>query len=249
MSRRVARAATTPAGDPEALVAELAIKIQSRILAGEYVGEEWLRQEALATEFGVSRTPVREALRKLEVSGSLTLVPHRGARVRWPTPRETREAYQVRAELEGLAAELAADSIVDHELDRLREAQAVFRQAADGFLAKPETGGAGGVAARERWQTANDLFHSVIHVASRNRRLQKTIEELHLRFPRNLTWAALQGDSRLMWENVSTHEAVLEAIAAHDSTKARRLMKQHVLRSGELLADWFERDAEHRDRR
>jgi DNA-binding GntR family transcriptional regulator len=243
MTRRVATADTTP-GDPEALVDELAIKIQSRILAGEYVGEEWLRQEALATEFGVSRTPVREALRKLEVSGSLILVPHRGARVRWPTPRETREAYQVRAELEGLAAELAAEAIVDHELDQLREAQAVFREAADAFLAKPEA-----VDAREPWQTANDLFHSVIHAASRNRRLQKTIEELHLRFPRNLTWAALQGDSRLMLENVSTHEAVLEAIASHDSAKARRLMKRHVLRSGELLADWFERDAEHRDRR
>jgi DNA-binding GntR family transcriptional regulator len=238
MTRRIATAEVKPARDPEALVDELAIKIQSRILSGEYVGEEWLRQEALATEFGVSRTPVREALRKLEASGSLTLVPHRGARVRWPTPRETREAYQVRAELEGLAAELAAEAIVDHELDRLREAQEVFREAADAFLAKPEA-----ADARERWQTANDLFHSVIHAASRNRRLQKTVQELHLRFPRNLTWAALQGDSRLMRENVSTHEAVLDAIEAHDSAQARQLMKQHVLRSGELLADWFEREA------
>jgi DNA-binding FadR family transcriptional regulator len=82
MTRRVATAAAKPASDPEALVDELAIKIQSRILAGEYVGEEWLRQEALATEFGVSRTPVREALRKLEASGFLTLVPHRGAQAR-----------------------------------------------------------------------------------------------------------------------------------------------------------------------
>jgi DNA-binding GntR family transcriptional regulator len=236
MTRRVATA-DKPARDPEALVDELAIKIQSRILSGEYVGEEWLRQEALATEFGVSRTPVREALRKLEASGSLTLVPHRGARVRWPTPRETREAYQVRAELEGLAAELAAEAIVDHELDRLREAQEMFREAADASLATPEA-----ADARERWQTANDLFHSVIHAASRNRRLQKTVQELHLRFPRNLTWAALQGDSRLMRENVSTHEAVLDAIEAHDSANARQLMKQHVLRSGELLADWFERE-------
>jgi DNA-binding GntR family transcriptional regulator len=236
MTRRVATA-DKPARDPEALVDELAIKIQSRILSGEYVGEEWLRQEALAAEFGVSRTPVREALRKLEVSGSLTIVPHRGARVRWPTPRETREGYQVRAELEGLAAELAADAIVDHELDRLREAQEMFREAADAFLAKPEA-----ADARERWQTANDVFHSVIHAASRNRRLEKTVQELHLRFPRNLTWAALQGDSRLMRENVATHEAVLEAIEAHDSAKARQLMKQHVLRSGELLADWFERE-------
>jgi DNA-binding GntR family transcriptional regulator len=71
MTRRVATAAAKPASDPEAVVDELAIKIQSRILAGEYVGKEWLRQEALASEFGVSRTPVREALSKLEASGSL----------------------------------------------------------------------------------------------------------------------------------------------------------------------------------
>jgi DNA-binding GntR family transcriptional regulator len=230
-------------GDRDALVDELAIRIQSRILEGDYVGEQWLRQEALAAEFGVSRTPVREALRKLEASGSLILVPNRGARVRWPTARETREAYQVRAELEGLAAELAAGSIVDRELEQLSEAQAVFREAADGFLASKSQDHGDTAAARSQWQTANDLFHSVIHEAARNRRLQQTVKELHLRFPRNLTWAALQDDSRLIRENVSMHEAVLEAIASHHGGRGRDLMKQHVLRSGELLAAWFERDA------
>ena len=70
-----------------------------------------LRQEALATEFGVSRTPVREALRKLQATGFVQLDARTAARVvRGPTAREVREAYEVRAELEGLAAELAADA-------------------------------------------------------------------------------------------------------------------------------------------
>jgi hypothetical protein len=102
MTRRVATAAAKPASDPEALVDELAIKIQPRILAGEYVGEEWLRQEALATEFGVSRTPVREALRKLEASGSLTLAPYRGTQARFAPPAQCGSALSVRSRTPGV---------------------------------------------------------------------------------------------------------------------------------------------------
>src|SRR5205823_5718565 len=85
----------------------LAATIQARVLSGEFASGSRLRQESLASEFGVSRTPVREALRKLQAAGIVQLEPRRGARVRGPSAREVREAYEVRAELEGLAAMLA----------------------------------------------------------------------------------------------------------------------------------------------
>ena len=94
--------------EAQALVDELAATIQARVLNGEIPTGTRLRQESLAAEFGVSRTPVREALRKLQANGIVEVQPHRGALVRRPSAREVREAYEVRAELEGLAASLAA---------------------------------------------------------------------------------------------------------------------------------------------
>src|SRR5947207_4382497 len=112
-----------------ALVDKLAAQLQARVLSGELPSGTRLRQEALADEFGVSRTPVREALRKLQASGLVELRPHRGALVRGLSPREIRDAYEVRAELEGLAAEVAALRIRQEQLERLYGAQAQFREA------------------------------------------------------------------------------------------------------------------------
>src|SRR3954454_17732051 len=94
-----------------ALVDKLAAQLQARVLSGEFPSGTRLRQETLAEEFGVSRTPVREALRKLQATGLVELQPNRGALVRGLSLREIRDAYEVRAELEALAAELAAERI------------------------------------------------------------------------------------------------------------------------------------------
>src|SRR3954451_8950118 len=102
-----------------ALVDKLAAQLQARVLNGELASGTRLRQEALAEEFGVSRTPIREALRKLQASGLVEVQPRRGALVRAPSAREIRAAYEVRAELEGLAAELAARRIHQEQLDLL----------------------------------------------------------------------------------------------------------------------------------
>jgi DNA-binding GntR family transcriptional regulator len=125
-------------GDGQALVDELAAQLQGRVLSGEIPKGTWLRQETLAAEFGVSRTPVREALRKLQASGLVEMRPKRGALVRMPNARDVREAYEVRAELEGLAARVAATRLHDEELQRLREAQELFRRSVATLLAWSE---------------------------------------------------------------------------------------------------------------
>ena len=226
----------------EALVDELAARIQSRVLNGEIETGTWLRQESLAAEFGVSRTPVREALRKLQASGLVEVQPRRGALVRGPTAREIREAYEVRAELEGLAAELAATRVRDGELARLREAQALFRQSIASLLAWRE--GRGGDEpppdAHAEWNRGNDEFHLAIQKAAGNERLAATLADLHRSFPRDLTWAALGENEKLLQENVAQHEGILEAIERHDAKTARRLMVEHVRRAGDLVTRRFE---------
>ena len=83
----------------EKLVGNLAGRISAKIFAGEYPPGSRLRQEALAEEFSVSRTPIREALRQLEAKGVVQHVPNHGAVVLAPNARDIRDAYQVRADL------------------------------------------------------------------------------------------------------------------------------------------------------
>jgi DNA-binding GntR family transcriptional regulator len=207
-------------GDP-ALVDRLAATIRSRVLAGEIPTGSWLRQESLAAQFGVSRTPVREALRKLQATGLVQLEPNRGAVVRGLTEREIREAYEVRAELEGLAAELACERIREPELERLREAVELFRHSSRRKI--------------EAWVRANDQFHQIIQETAGNERLRATIGDLHLSFPRNLTSIVLQESSRLLDENVEQHGEILAAIERHDPAGARGAMIGHVHHAGELI--------------
>jgi DNA-binding GntR family transcriptional regulator len=223
------------------LVDHLAATLQARVLSGEIPSGTRLRQEAIAREFGVSRTPVREALRQLQAIGIAQVEHNRGAIVRGPTARQLREAYEVRAELEGLAAQLAATRIVDDQLDRLRQAQRLFRRSIETLISHRR---------RSRqvppwdddsdWVRGNDLFHQVIQEASGNELLLRTISELHRMFPRALTWSALSESSALLEENVRQHNAILEAIEARDPAAARGRMVEHIYAAGELIAHRFE---------
>ena len=230
-------------GDDQALVDALAAAIQARVLNGEIATGTRLRQQSLAAEFGVSRTPVREALRKLQASGLVEVQPRRGALVRRPSARDVREAYEVRAELEGLAASLAASRIRDGELRRLRDAQELFRHSVTSLLAWRERQAPDEPVktdAHTEWMAANDSFHLAIQAAAGNRRLRRTLADLHESFPRDLTWIVLGENARLLEENVAQHEGVLVAIERHDPVASRRLMAEHVLTAGELVTRRFE---------
>jgi DNA-binding GntR family transcriptional regulator len=216
--------------DP-ALTERVADAIHARIVGGDWPAGTWLRQNTLAAEFEVSRTPVREALKTLSERGVVEQIPHRGARVRLPTLRDLREAYTVRAVLEGLAAEIAADLATQDQMDRLLAAEKMFEDAVNAFAED----GARGVNSGRSWQAANDAFHEVLHEASHNEVLRATIQQLHRRFPRNLTWGVLS-DLRLLTDNVSQHRAIREAVERRDGVAARELMQAHIRRSGELLA-------------
>ncbi|MGX6448642.1 GntR family transcriptional regulator [Patulibacter sp. S7RM1-6] len=226
---------TSPRAAGSALVDEIAATIRARIMSGEIPIGAQLRQAELATELGVSRTPVREALRQLQTGGLIEVVPNRGAVVRVPVPWEVREAYEVRAELEGLAVERAVSRVSDEQLDRLREANATMLRAVKAPPPDLDPG--------EEPPTveANDVFHTLIHEAAGNARLARTINEVNETFPRNVSWLVLADNPRRREENVREHERIVEAMAAGDAAEARRLMREHVISAGEQLAQWYER--------
>ena len=229
----------TEAAQP--LVDHLASTLQARVLSGEIPSGTRLRQQAIAREFGVSRTPVREALRQLQALGIAQVEHNRGAVVRGPTARELREAYEVRAELEGLAAQLAATRIGDEQLARLREAQRLFRRSIETLISRRRHSRHEPAWDDDSdWVRGNDLFHQVIQEAAGNELLLRTISELHRAFPRALTWSALSESSALLEENVRQHHAILEAIEARDAAAARQRMVDHIRAAGELIAHRFE---------
>jgi DNA-binding GntR family transcriptional regulator len=226
----------TSTADRHGLVDRLAATIQARVLSGEIPSGERLKQETLASEFGVSRTPVREALRKLQSSGLVTVEPNRGAVVRGPNARDVREAYAVRAELEAFAAETAVTHIRDAQLDRLREAEQLFRRSIADLVDDRKRGVVRHWSTESEWEQANNLFHQVIQEASGNRYLVASITFVHQSFPRDLTWSALSQNSHLLEENVEQHHRVLAALERRDAAAARREMHRHVLAAGEIVA-------------
>jgi DNA-binding GntR family transcriptional regulator len=227
-----------PAGSAReaALVDDLAEQIRQRITAGEFPIGMQLRQAALASEFKVSRTPVREALRKLQAGGLITVTPHRGAVVRVPAPWEVRDAYEVRAELEGLAAERAATRISPSDIAKLERANDTMRKGAQ-RAAKPKP--AGGPVAPTT--AANDTFHLVILEAAGNGRLAQVIQQINESFPRNVLAQVLVDDPGLRIVNVEEHDAVIAALRGRDGAAARNAMRAHVLTAGNHLARWYER--------
>jgi DNA-binding GntR family transcriptional regulator len=236
----VATLSGSMATSAEQLVGNLADRISAKIVAGEYPPGSRLRQEALADEFSVSRTPIREALRQLEVKGVIQHRPNQGAIVLAPNARDIRDAYQVRAELEGLAISLAVEWITDEQIERMRRAQKRFAKIVDTLIAARKSNAKTHLKDVPNWVESNDEFHGVVIEASGNRRLKQVIQDLHLGFTRNIMLSALTMDGRRMRENVSQHEAILSAISRHDAIEARKAMTHHILRSGELAVWWLE---------
>jgi len=228
------KAATDSNGGHSALVDEIAAAIRKRIMSGQIPIGAQMRQAELATELGVSRTPVREALRQLHTSGLIEVVPNRGAIVRVPSPWEVRDAYEVRAELEGLACERAVSRINDAELDELRAANQSMRDE----VAKTKTR----VPADAEPPTVeyNDAFHTLIHRVADNEWLTREINEINHAFPRNVSWLVLTGNKRQREENVAEHDRIVDALAAGDAETARTEMQAHVKNAGEQLARWYE---------
>jgi DNA-binding GntR family transcriptional regulator len=228
----------TPQTDDGPLVDEIAASIRARIMNGEFAIGKPLRQAALATEFGVSRTPVREALRQLQSGGLIEVLPNRGAVVRVPAPWEVRQAYEVRAEIEGLAARRATVRITVAQLDMLREHNDVLRRAAD---AHAPAAGSPDTVGNPETTSANDCFHTVICDAADNPWLSRMVARVNESFPRNVSSLALADDERHRRENIAQHDEIIQALADRDAERARDAMHTHVISSGEHLAAWYER--------
>lgn len=214
------------------LADEVAYRLQVSILDGEFQPGTRLQQDELCLRFGVSRTPIREALRKLQAMHLVELIPNKGATVRMPTRDDLADVYAVRCQLEGFAAELAAERASPRELKAL--AESCQRSAAT--IEKVESGSREGdpglqAAVRE----SNEKFHLLIQDAAGNRRLSTQIDDLRNAFPKDHVSRVTTTASELRELNIDDHARILEAIRAGDSKVARSAMESHIRRAGKIL--------------
>ena len=218
---------------------EIAFRLQAAIIDGTFPAGTHLRQEEICRTFNVSRTPVREALRKLQAQNLVLLTPNRGATVRLPTRGEVNEIYVLRAELEGFACELAAAAgIPERRLVELEEAQAMVERATADLEHRPADAEHGFYFAP--LIRANDRFHEAIHALAGNRRLGSMLAELQNGFPKDLVWRAMRSLKENRAFVIEEHQAVLDALRRGDGTTARGLMSDHVAHAGNVLLDYLD---------
>jgi DNA-binding GntR family transcriptional regulator len=228
-----------PAAAPEPLTIlgltdEIAYRLRADILEGRLPMGAPLRHEQLAARFGVSRTPIREALRKLQATGLVEVSPNRGAVVRTPARTELIEVYELRADLEGFACELACARASDEELDLLESAQERLAAAIEGV--RLDEASFDTVVA-----DANGAFHGAVHSAARNARLHATIRDLQHFFPRDSVWRAIADDPETLHAmNVGEHERIAAALRARRPAQARQAMRDHVSGAGRILLAYLD---------
>lgn len=187
--------------------------IREKILSGEYKQGEELRETGLASELGVSRTPVREALRQMELEGLVKIIPNKGAFVIGITAEDMEDIYTMRSLLEGLCAKFAADRISAEQLDKLEE----IAYLTDFHVNKGNL---------EKLYELDNQFHEVMYEASGSRMLKHVLSDFH-HYVERVRKASLLSPGRSELFN-EEHKAILEAIREKDREKAERLANAHM---------------------
>ena len=177
---------------------------------------ERLMEIQLADEMGVSRTPVREAIRKLELEGLVVMVPRKGAYVAGVSMKDIHEVYEVRAALEMLAVSLAAERITDEELDAL-ERQVLRESEAEANADEHSL---------DNIIYIDSSFHDIIYQAAHNQRLVQFVNILQEQLQRfRAASLSRPGRSKTALEE---HKQIVEALAERNGELAAKLAKEHI---------------------
>ncbi|RVX38801.1 GntR family transcriptional regulator [Nonomuraea polychroma] len=186
----------------------VAATLRELIIAGELRPGSPLRQRDLAERFGVSQTPVREALQRLESEGLVRGDLHKGATVSEADKGATEENFQIRAALESLGAELAAPRIGEADLERLEELNAELAGIPDGD---------------PRYADLNRHFHHLIYEAASSPLLLAIMR---------LLWQSMPQGPRVLrthLESTRQHAQIIDALRARDGARAARITREHIL--------------------
>lgn len=187
--------------------------LRQGILTGELKPGERLMEIHLANKLGVSRTPIREAIRKLELEGLVTMIPRRGAEVAQITEKSMKDVLEVRKVLDDLSVELACERITEEEKELLKSACVDFEEAV-------KTGDFAKIA------KTDVAFHDIIVIATRNIRLSQMVNNLAEQMYR-YRFEYIK-DSSQHARLVQEHEEICQGIIAGDKKRALEAIEAHI---------------------
>lgn len=196
--------------------------IRENILLGRYEVNEELKEVSIGKDLGVSRTPVREALRQLELEGLVKIIPNKGAYVTGISASDIEDIYTIRSYLEGLCARWAAKLIKKEQLDELEEIVYLcnFHREKQNF---------------EQIFELDNKFHEQLYEACGSEILKHTLSEYH-HYIERVRKVTLSNEERVAKSN-QEHEAIVEAIKAGDEDLAEKIANEHMLHTIQNITD------------
>lgn len=197
--------------------------LKNQIITGYFRPGTWIRERELKDMLHVSSTPIREALRMLVQEGVLVSIPHKGVRVKDFSEKELLDFYELRSEIEGLAAELAALRRTDEHLMQLEN---ILISASNKFK--------GQSAIEKNTIDDNNQFHDVIARASNNQSLFNFLSQMRteVNLLRVMSWKKEKSRPKV---TLAQHEQIYEAIRKQDSRLARQHIQDHIWDSAKVV--------------
>ena len=211
-------------------------KLREDILSGKYKEHEELKEVAIGEELGVSRTPVREAFRQLELEGLIQIVPNKGAYVTGITAKDVKDIYIIRSLLEGLCARLATEKITKDQLEEMEENIYLAEfHASKGHM--------------DQMAELDNRFHDILYEACDSKMLEHTLRDYH-QYVLRVRQKTLSTNTRGRASN-DEHRQIMEAIKAGDADKAEQLANRHMLNAFDNMVknglyEIYSEDAEER---
>ena len=194
--------------------------IREDILSGRYEQNTELKEAAIGAELGVSRTPVREALRQLELEGLVTIIPNRGAYVNMITAKDVQDIYVIRSMLEGLCVRWATEHITQEQLEELDEIILLSEYHMD-------------KGHSDQLTELDGRFHQILYEASQSRILDHVLSDFH-KYVQLARRTSVKTEERAI-KSIGEHNEILNAIKAKDAEKAGNLATIHIMHVMENL--------------
>lgn len=197
-------------------------RLREDILSGIYQEHDELREITIGEELGVSRTPVREALRQLELEGLVRIIPNKGAYVTGISSKDVHDIYRIRSMLEGMCARWATENITDKQVEELEE----ILLLSEFHLHKKGK-------QTEQVTELDGKFHKVLYEASNSRILEHVLSDFHkyVQMARTMSVGAKDRAEK----SIAEHRRILEAIKKRDAALAEKLANEHIMNVMENL--------------